>query len=289
MTLRQMALDAARTLAAAGIDEETARRDVALLARRVLGWDAARWLAGAQTDATPSVISAFTALIARRAAREPVAYIVGEREFYGRSFAVTRDVLIPRPETELVVEAVLDLIQGRSQARVLDIGTGSGCLAITVAAERPDARLCATDASEAALEVARQNAGRIGVQARIAWHPGDLLAGATGPFDVIMSNPPYVPERDKPALEPEVLDYEPASALFAGPVGLDVIRRLVPAAATALVPGGWLVVEIGAGQSPAVEQIVRQAPGLELVRFVPDLQSIPRVLIAASHAGSPGL
>jgi release factor glutamine methyltransferase len=289
MTLRRMALDAARTLAAAGIDEETARRDAALLARRVLGWDAARWLADAQTDAAPSVISAFTALIARRAAREPAAYIVGEREFYGRSFVVTRDVLIPRPETELVVEAVLDLIQGRSRARVLDIGTGSGCLAITVAAERPDARLSATDASEAALNVARQNAARFAVQARIEWRAGDLLAVTTEPVDVIMSNPPYVPERDKPALEPEVLDYEPASALFAGPDGLDVIRRLVPAAATALAPGGWLVMEIGAGQAQAVEQIVNQTPELRFVRFVQDLQLIPRVMIAASGAGTPDL
>lgn len=282
MTLRQMALDAARTLAAAGIDDETTRRDAALLTRHLLGWDAARWLTDQHTEATPEVRAAFTSLIARRAAREPVAYIVGEREFYGRPFAVTRDVLIPRPETELVVEAVLDLTRSRTGMRVLDIGTGSGCLAITLAVERPDARVIATDMSEAALTVARRNAARHAVERRFEWRLGDLLAGASSPFDAIVSNPPYVPEHERPSLDPEVREYEPAPALFAGPDGLDVIRRLVPAAAPALAPGGWLVMEIGAGQSTTVEEIVRQTPGLRFVRCVQDLESIPRVVIAAA-------
>jgi release factor glutamine methyltransferase len=282
MTLRQMALDAAKTLTTAGIDEVTARRDATLLACHVLGWDAARWLTDAQTAPTPQFTTVFRALLGRRSAREPIAYIVGEREFYGRLFAVTRAVLIPRPETELVIDAVLQRTASRAGMRVVDIGTGSGCLAITIAAERPDVDVTATEVSEAALKLARSNAARFGVDARIDWRIGDLLAGAPGPFDMIVSNPPYVPERDRPSLEPEVRDYEPEAALFAGEDGLDVIRRLVPAAALALAPGGSLVFEIGAGQADDVQDIVNRTPGLRCRQLLADLRSIPRVVVATA-------
>jgi release factor glutamine methyltransferase len=280
MTLRQLALDAARTLSAAGIDDETARRDASLLARRVLGWDAARWLADAQMDGTPEFTAAFTALIARRARREPLAYVVGEREFYGRAFSVGPGVLIPRPETELIVDVVLELARGRVAPRVLDVGTGTGCLAVTIALELPHAALTATDSSATALDIARANATTYGVESRVDWRAGDLLAGSLGPFDIIISNPPYVPDRDRSSLEPEVVQYEPSSALFGGDDGLDVIRRLVPAAAKTLSPDGWLVFEIGSGQAHTVEQIVNQTPGLCFVRFVSDLQSVPRVAVS---------
>ena len=289
MTLRQIALDAARTLTAAGLTEETSRREAALLARHALGWDAARWLVEAGTEVAPDFLASFSPLVQRRAAREPLAYIVGEREFYGRPFAVTRDVLIPRPETELVVDTVLALLDGRDAPRLLDIGTGSGCLAVTLAVELPQARVIGTDISEAAIAVARENARRFGTADRTEWRAGDLLAGADGVFDVIASNPPYVPERERPSLEPEVVKYEPGGALFAGAEGLDAIERLVPAAAAALSPDGWLVMEIGYGQADAVARIVA-ASGLRLAALLPDLRSIPRVAVAApSDAGDAGL
>jgi release factor glutamine methyltransferase len=284
MTLRQAAAGAAATLAAAGIEDGIARRDAGLLARHTLGWDAARWLADNRMATTPAFTSRFQELIARRAAREPVAYIVGEREFHGRSFAVTPDVLIPRPETELVLEAALESTRGRAGIRMVDVGAGSGCLAIGFALERTDARVIATDSSDAALAVARRNARRYGVDDRIEWRRGDLLAGVHGPFDLIVSNPPYVAERDRAGLQPEVERHEPAAALFGGADGLDVIRRLVPAAAAALSPGGWLVFEIGFGQAGAVEAIVNHAIGLRFVRCVNDLQSIPRVVMTRRDA-----
>jgi release factor glutamine methyltransferase len=290
MTLSDLAAEAAHRLRQAGLDEADARRDASLLARHAAAWDAARWLTDARsTIASPEFSASFSRLVARRARREPLAYITGTREFYGRLFGVEPAVLIPRQETEMVVDAVLDLTRNGTAVRVLDIGTGSGCLAITIAAERAAAQVTATDASEAALTVARQNAARIGVKQRIEWRLGDLIAGATGPFDVIMTNPPYVPEGDRASLDPEVVEYEPAAALFAGEDGLEVIRRLVPAAATLLRPGGSLIIEIGAGQSRAVEAILGQSKGLRLMRFVHDLQSIPRVAIAAVERGATGL
>lgn len=281
--LTEAALDAAKTLGAAGLSEETARRDASLLARHAVGWDAARWLTEARsTQASQDFRVTFDGLIARRGKREPLAYITGQREFYGRVFAVEPGVLIPRPETEIIVDAVLEIARARTAPRILDIGTGSGCLAITVAAELPAALLTATDNSEAALGVARENARQFGVDTRLTFRSGDLLAGCDGPFDIIMSNPPYVPERDRTSLAPEVRDYEPGTALFAGPDGLDVIRRLVPAAAAALAPGGWLIFEIGAGQADAVQEIVNRTPGLRCEQVVPDLQSIPRVVVATT-------
>ena len=281
--LTEAALDAAGTLGAAGLSEDTARRDASLLARHAVGWDAARWLTEARsTQASRDFRVTFDALIARRGKREPLAYITGQREFYGRVFAVEPGVLIPRPETEIIVDAVLEIVRARTPPRILDIGTGSGCLAITVAMELPAALLTATDNSEAALGVARANARQFGVDTRITFRAGDLLADGDGPFDIIMSNPPYVPERDKASLDPEVRDYEPGAALFAGPDGLDVIRRLVPAAAAALAPGGWLIFEIGAGQADAVQEIVNRTPGVRWERVLPDLQSIPRVVVVTT-------
>ena len=286
--------NAVEVLTAAGIPPEDARRDAVLLARHRLGWDAARWLTDARSAAPAGFEAAFRADIARRARREPLAYITGEREFYGRSFLVTPDVLIPRQETELLVEEAFRVRGDGGQHRpsseladlrplrdaiIVDVGTGSGCLGITLALEWPDAHIAATDVSPAALDVARANAERFGVAERI-----ELLEGAwLGRPDLrpwlVVANPPYVAERDRATLAPEVRDYEPAEALFGGPDGLDAIRQLVPAAARALAPGGWLLMEIGAGQDREIAGLVADA-GLTLRRIVPDLQSIPRVVVA---------
>lgn len=213
-----------------------------------------------------------------------MAYLYGGKEFYGRMFEVTSAVLIPRPETEIIVEAALQRFpDDRAVLQIADIGTGSGCLAITLARERPAARVLATDISKAGFLVAQQNANRYGVEDRIVFAFGDLLA--EGPqttsnrFDLIVSNPPYVPDGDRATLQPEVRDYEPAEALFAGPDGLDVIRRMIPAAAARLKTGGSLIFEIGVGQDAAVGELIAAAPGLRMVGLRNDLQGIPRTVV----------
>jgi release factor glutamine methyltransferase len=286
VTFRQHLAAARARLRAAGIPAPEAAFDAELLARHVLGWDRAAFLARAVDSAPAGFAAAYEPLVARRARREPVAYIRGRQEFLGRDFAVSAAVLIPRPETELIVEEALgQFTVQRSRftgagCRIADIGTGSGCLAVSLALEIPGAEVTATDISEAALELARTNADRQGV--RIVFRRGSLLAGAAGPFDLIVSNPPYVAERDRPSLAPEVRDREPASALFAGADGLDVIRQLVPAAAAALAPGATLLIEIGAGQHEPVAAIVAATPGLSLTRLRHDLQDIPRVAVILS-------
>ena len=282
MTLTEAALDAAKVLRSAGLSDDAARQEASLLARHVAGWDTARWLADSRsTPASPEFSSTFAGLIRRRAGREPLAYITGEREFYGRVFEVKPGVLIPRPETELIVDVVLEIAKGKTAPRILDIGTGSGCLAVTVSVELPTARTMATDSSEFAIDVARANARRFGVDARVSFRAGNLLAGSEGPFDIVISNPPYVSERDRAALEPEVSRYEPAAALFAGNDGLDVIRRLLPAAARVLAPDGKLVFEIGMGQAAEVEQIVNRRRRCDSYGSSDDLQSIPRVAVTS--------
>jgi release factor glutamine methyltransferase len=281
MTLAQCARAAAATLAAAGFEIDEARRDVAVIGRALLGWDEARWLV-AQSQPVPSDFPARLApLVARRASREPVAYLLGEREFYGRSFVVSPAVLIPRPETEGLVEAVLGLLatDNARPARVLDIGTGSGCLAITLALERPDVAIIATDVSRDALAIARANAARHGVDARVEFRETAFAGDLVDAVDLIVTNPPYVAEHDRGALSPDVRDYEPSLALFGGDDGLDVIRALVPHAARALRRGGWLVMEIGQGQAAAIEDIVRHA-GFDWHGTRNDLAGIPRVVVA---------
>ena len=266
---------------------DDSRRDAVVLARWCLGWSAADWLTRAQQPATAEFSSAFAAVIDRRARREPLAYITGEREFYGRMFDVTPAVLIPRPETELLVEEALRCLQqiGRQAShdqvrpQVLDIGTGSGCVAITLALEAPAAAIIATDVSTPALDVARRNARRLQAADRIEFRQATFAEEASGVFDLIVANPPYVPEPMRASLAPEVREYEPADALFAGGDGLDVIRRLVPSAAKALRSGGWLVMEMGIGQADEVGRLMRDTAGFSLVRFARDLQGIDRVVV----------
>lgn len=221
----------------------------------------------------------YARLLDRRQRGEPIQYITGECEFYGLPFRVTRDVLIPRPETEHLVEKVLDLATQFTLPRIVDIGTGSGAIAVALASKSPHAHVTAIDLSESAVALARENAGRNGVALRIRFLQGDLLAPVVGQeFDIVVSNPPYIPETDRPSLSAEVRNYEPSLALFAGPDGLDVYRRLIPAAFAVLSPGGFLALEIGYGQSPDLHALLT-APGFRQIGFTPDLQGILRVAV----------
>jgi release factor glutamine methyltransferase len=292
MTFLDSAQQAAGVLRTAGHPHEDARRDVSVLACHVLGWDAARWLTDRHGQAPAGFHAQLMALVARRLRHEPVAYLTGTREFYGRAFLVTPAVLVPRPETEGLVEVALECLAERQASRcdaapplVVDVGTGSGCVAITLAIERPDIRLVATDISTRALDVAAANAMRQGVATRIEFREVSLSGGLTDAVDVIVSNPPYVAERDRPTLAPDVADFEPSTALFGGEDGLDVIRALVADAGRALVPGGWLAMEIGHDQATGVEALVRRQ-GLVWVGVRPDLAGHPRIAIARRAARS---
>jgi release factor glutamine methyltransferase len=286
VTVREVADHAAHALIARGFAPADARRDISVLARHVLGWTMADWIADAGVPPPAGFTEALQRLVLRRMTHEPIAYITGVREFYGREFMVARGVLIPRPETEGVIECIITgelLSRGtdeRERPVIVDVGTGSGCLAITLALEYPSARVIATDVSPEALDVARENARRLGAQG-VEFVDTAYVPDGLSPLDLIVTNPPYVPERDRESLSPDVRDFEPARALFAGEDGLDVVREVVPRAAAALAPGGHLVMEIGAGQAEAVSSLVAQS-GLGLVTIRPDLQGIPRIVVAAA-------
>ncbi len=279
MTLVERVAEAARRLAEAGIDARDAAFDAEVLARHALGWDRATYLARRREAAPPGFEVPFESLVARRRRREPVARITGRREFWGLDFEVAPAVLVPRPESELLVEtAVARLGDGAAPWEIADVGTGSGCLAIALARELPRARVAATDVCPDALAVAGRNAARHGAADRVTFHHTDLIEGLPGPFDLIVSNPPYIPDAVIDTLTPEVSRHEPPAALRGGPDGLDTVRRLVAAAADRLRPGGWLIVEVGAGQSEDAAVIAGRA-GMQAVDVRPDLQGIPRAVV----------
>lgn len=266
-------------LIAAGIDAGEAGRDAELLARHVLEWDRATLIANDVDTAPAGFDMAYAAVIARRLRREPVAYIIGRQEFWGRDFLVRPGVLIPRPETELIVEETLRWANDRTGSlRLADIGTGSGCLAITLALELPHATVEATDIDADALAIAGENADRL--EARVAFRRGSMLAGIDHPLDVIVSNPPYIARADYETLQPEVRCYEPATALLAGDDGLDAVRLVADAAGAALGEGGVLIVEIGFGQAESAARVVTETKQLHVLGIRDDLQGIPRTLIA---------
>lgn len=267
-------------LEAAGLEHEQARQDAGVIARFVLGWDLEHWLGHQRDDAPDGFVERFRALIARRATREPVQYVTGEREFYWRNFAVTSAVLIPRPETEMVVEAALIASGAYRFPRIIDVGTGSGCIAITLAAELHAAHVIATDISADALVVAAANAARHGVADRVTFIRGAFFADQTEAADIIVSNPPYVLERDRSSMAPEVAGHEPQEALFSGADGLDCIRALVALAPERLNTGGTLIFEFGFGQAPKIKQLIACQPQLRLLELRADLQGIPRIAIA---------
>ena len=280
MTLRE-----ALTEAAATID----RREAETLLAHLLFRDRAWLIAHADADISTALLHSYRALIARRTAREPIQYLTGQQEFYGLNLRVTRDTLIPRPETEQLVEAVLDWIAARPSLRdphILDIGTGTGAIAIALASKLPTASLTATDLSAAALAVAEQNAARFGLTHRIAFLQSDLLASdilqSFAPFDIIVSNPPYVSLYEAATMPDEVLHHEPHTALFAGTDGLDVYRRLLPAAHAALKPEGLLALEFGYGQRDALRALFDKptnGPWQDLA-FLNDYAKIPRIALA---------
>ena len=279
MILADRVARAREAIVAAGIRPQDAALDAEVLARKVLVCDRAGYVVRLRDEEPADFADPYRTLVDRRCRREPVAYILGEREFWGRPFEVTRDVLIPRPETELIVEEALELFPaGRTPRIIVDVGTGSGCLAVALALEFPEARVIATDISAAALDVARRNADSNGVAGRIDFRQGDLLEPVTEDADLIVSNPPYVASGDAPGLVPEVREHEPHVALFAGTDGLSLYAKLFPSAAKRLSPGGRLIVEVGYDQDARVAQIASR-DGWTLSHVRQDLQAITRTLV----------
>jgi release factor glutamine methyltransferase len=257
---------------------ESARLDADLLVAHVLGVPRVNLYMDLDRPLEPTELASIRGLVPRRRAREPIAYILGRREFYGRSFAVGPAVLVPRPETELLVERTLEAL-GQGPSRVLDLCTGSGCVAATLAAERESISVVATDVSEEAAKIARDNVESLGVAARVDVRVGDLYApvDAESPFDAIVANPPYVTEEEMKGLAADVRDHEPHLALVAGTDGLDVIRRIIDGAFGHLAAGGLLAIEVGAGQGEHVAELLREA-GFAEVAVVPDLAGTGRVV-----------
>jgi release factor glutamine methyltransferase len=278
-TLGDVLADARAALEVAGIPSDEAAVDVDLYVRRILGWDRARLLTSRNAPSPAALEPTFSAWVARRARREPSAYIVGHREFYGRDFEVDPAVLIPRPETEHIIEAALPLLATRPAALIADLGTGSGNIAVTLACEVPACHVVATDISADALEVAARNAARHGVAERITFVCTSYLDGVDSRFDVIAANPPYVREGDRAGLSASVLR-EPHVALFGGADGLRGIESVLDAAVSSLRPAGWLLMEFGFGQEEDVRTAVARRPALRFDRTIADLQGLPRTVVA---------
>jgi release factor glutamine methyltransferase len=278
LTLHERLTEARARLVAAGIRPDEAAIDVDLYAGTILGWDRARLLAEQHQSVPSQLEPRLSEWVDRRARREPSAYITGVREFWGLEFAVTPAVLIPRPETEFIVEEALAIVGRSTDALVADIGTGSGCVAVAIAHDHSACRVVATDISPDALEVARGNAMRHAVVEQITFVETAYLDGVAGPFDLIAANPPYVKDGDKPVLGADVR-YEPDVALFGGAEGLRDIAGVLDAAIEKLDRGGWLVMEFGYGQEEHVERLVADRAALALVRVRADLQGIPRTAI----------
>jgi release factor glutamine methyltransferase len=276
-TIQQILADAIPRLQAAGV--ESARLDAEVLLGHLLGKDRG-WLWAHPEFAVPAVtVERFAGLLARREQREPLAYLLGEWEFYGRPFFVSPAVLVPRPETELLVEAVVKWARARQAQTIADIGTGSGAIAVTLAVELPAVEIFAVDLSPDALAVARRNTARHAVQERVHLLKGDLLEPLRGharlPLDAIAANLPYIALEEYPDLMPEVRDYEPDLALTAGEGGLALIRRLIAAAPSLLQEDGFLALELGFGQADAVKAML-QAAAWRQVAVIEDYCGIPR-------------
>jgi release factor glutamine methyltransferase len=283
-TISEAIAEGARQLQSSGVGE--ARRTAGVLLCHRLGIDRTHLLTKAEQPIDEPDYQAYLRLIERRAAGEPLQYITGHQEFYGLDFIVTPAVLIPRPETEFLVEQVIKLArESHSSAPLIaDIGTGSGCIAVTIAVSIPNAKVLATDVSSAALEVAQKNAERHGARQRMEFFEGDLLEplarrGLELSLDILASNPPYVEEAGKESLQREVHDWEPHAALFGGADGLNFYRRLFVDGLRYVKPGGYLVCEIGYRQLDAISDMMA-GPSWELTEVTSDLQRIPRTLTA---------
>jgi release factor glutamine methyltransferase len=273
--VREALVAASDALQAAGVEDP--RLDGEVLLAEAIGCDRAALVADPRAEVAPPAARLFGEMVRRRLRREPVAYIVGRRGFRGLDLAVDRRVLIPRPETELLVEVALE----RAPATLLDIGTGSGAIALAVADELPGCAVTATDTSAAALEVARANAERLGLADRIRFLPGSVPAGES--FDLVLANLPYVAVPDWSSLQPEVTEWEPREALLAGPDGLDAIRALLDGRGRgsdriSAQTVSALALEVGEGQAPAVAELLHEA-GFSRTQIRPDLAGIARVVL----------
>jgi release factor glutamine methyltransferase len=279
-----------RDALASAIDQLTAARvgsprmNAELLLMFTLGCDRAYFYAYPERELRADEKARYQEAIAQRSHGVPAQYITGHQEFWGMDLIVSPAVLIPRPETEHVIETVLHLIRGEgapspsSRLRIVDVGTGSGCIALALAKELPAVEIHATDISPAALEIARANAVRHQLERRICFHEADLLPGfSRDSFDLVVSNPPYVGESEQDQVQLEVRKFEPRNAVFAGPTGQEVIARLIPQAEATLKPGGWLVIEISGTIAESVKCLLT---GWQHVQITNDLQAIPRVAAA---------
>jgi release factor glutamine methyltransferase len=265
-------------LVEAGIQPDEAAVDVDVYATTILRWDRATLLQNLRQPTPAALEPQFSQWIARREHREPTAYIVGSREFWGREFLVTAAVLVPRHETEFIIEEALGVLRTFAAPRIADIGTGSGILAVTLAAEVPAADVTATDLSSDALQVATQNAERHGVATRVTLLNTSYLDDVPGAFDLIVANPPYVRDGDKSALARDVR-HEPDVALFGGPDGLRDVAGVLDAAVEKLTSGGWFVMEFGYGQEDDVRRLIDARRALRLDHIRDDLQGIARTAI----------
>jgi release factor glutamine methyltransferase len=284
MTIRQALTAATERLVADPHLRDNATRDAELLLLHVLQVPRVTLLAHPDRELTPGEQAVYEDTITRRLHHEPIQYITGQQEFYGLLLNVTPAVLVPRPETEHLVEAVLKLLPTDEPLKIADIGTGSGAIAIALAVHLPHAEITALDISAEALAIAAANAREHNVAGRIRFFQSDLLSALNDEaevFDAVVSNPPYVAETDRATLHPQVRDHEPAAALFAGETGLDIYRRLVPEALNALKPNGLLALEIGYGQQRALMDLLAN---WQEVSFIKDLQNVPRVVLAKRPA-----
>ena len=281
-TIAKVITEGAALLKASAVADE--RPTAGALLCHVLGIDRTQLLISSAGQITDADYATYLEFVARRVAGEPLQYITGHQEFYGLEFVVTPDVLIPRPETEFLVERVIKLAgdSAKDSPLIVDLGTGSGCIVVTLAVHLPHLRFIATDISAVALEVARANAERHQVADRIEFVEGDGLEplsglGLEGALDVIASNPPYVEEASSQLIQREVRDWEPHAALFAGADGLDFYRRVIPSLHRYLKPEAFVVLEIGYSQLDAISSMIAGSK-LELVDTTPDLQGIPRTV-----------
>jgi len=276
LSIAEALFEATQVLRTAGVPES--RREAGSLLAHVIHKDRTFLISHAEEKLEPHAVHEFRDVVERRAAGEPLQYITGQQDFYGRAFRVTPDVLIPRPETELLVESALGLIRG---SRFCDVGTGSGCIAVTLLCERPDFRGVGVDVSTAALAIAKENAITQRVDQRIELVESDCfdsLPQTTQSFDLIVSNPPYVAAGVVAGLQREVKDHEPMVALTPGTDGLSIIRRLITEAPKFLRKDGHLLLEIGFDQGEAVRELI-QISKFKLLEIRPDLQGIPRIVI----------
>ncbi len=284
MTIIETINRSASQLSSVGIT--TGRLDAELLLCHTLGKDRAWLLAHIREAVDEQHRELFKQAVDRRALREPLQYIVGKQEFWGLDFMVTQDVLIPRPETELIIETALTLVPNKdARFTILDLCTGSGCIAVSLAKELASARIFASDKSEKALDVARENARRNGVADRVRFLEGDLFGSLEeldlrGRVDIMVSNPPYVPSEEYSELQPEVRDHEPRMALLAGQNGTEVHQRIIDEAPEFLRSEGALIMEMGMGQAEALVQMIRENSTFNKPDVLKDLAGIERVVVA---------